>query len=93
MTTEDLFIFTIRTVNAVSWTILFIVLFRDSTPVVPLIRSLISFVIMAGMWVLVVGAVATSYSIDPRPIRLMYTAYTAIAAIVAIGVLTGPWKR
>lgn len=90
---EDLFIVSVRVVNAIIWTYLFVVFVRDERPAVPLVRNLIMAVVIGGTWMLVLGGVAISLGWDVEPVRFMYTAYTAIAAIVALAILTGPWRR
>ena len=90
---EDLFIISIRVVNAIIWTYLFVVFVRDERPAIPMVRNLIMAVVVGGTWMLVIGAVAIGLGLELQPVRFMYTAYTAIAAIVALAVLTGPWRR
>ena len=90
---EDLFIVSVRVINAVIWTYLFVVFVRDERPAIPLVRNLIMAVVVGGTWMLVIGGVAIGIGLDLRSIRFMYTAYTAIAAIVALAILTGPWRR
>ena len=90
---EDVLIVAVRVVNAVIWTYLFVVFVRDERPAIPMVRNLIMAVVVGGTWMLVMGGAAIGLGLDPQSVRFMYTAYTAIAAIVALAILTGPWRR
>jgi hypothetical protein len=76
----------IRGVNAVLWGIVIIRILRRDRPVLRLERQLIGMVVLAGMWLLFIGS--TGF-LPMGWAKLLYTAYTAIAAVIAFAIAMG----
>lgn len=78
----------IRLLNAALWTALGITVLQHDRPVPPLVRKLITAVVILGMWTLAFGAVAVLVPAIPSEVaRIVYTAFTAFAAIIAAAIL------
>lgn len=90
--TEEALTLAVRVVNAAAWTMLCYALLRDKAPASFLIRGAVILTMAVGMWILVLGGL-TPFGFPGWLARGIYTAFTAGAAIVAFGVITGPWQR
>ncbi len=90
---EDQFILLIRLINAAAWIGLASRLVTDPTPAVPAVRNIIMIVVAIGMTMLVIGALVPYGLLNTQAARFIYTGYTAVAAIAALAIITGPWRR
>lgn len=78
----------IRTSNAMLWTLVIVQIIRWPLPIPKVIRELLGTVVVFGMWVFVFGAAVPLLNLSYDLIRVIYTAFTAYAGIVAIGILS-----
>lgn len=77
----------VRGANLLLWVILGCRIIQADRPVSGMARNVITLVIMFGMAVLFFGALVP-FGLDGQVARLVYTAFTAASAIVAISLLT-----
>jgi hypothetical protein len=83
----------IRGTNAILWTIVFFQMARSKQTAYLSVRRLVMSVVFLGMWVLVIGALTSLGIVETGTARMIYTIFTAYAAIVAAGILLGPWHK
>ena len=98
MDAVDLIVILTRLMAAVIWTHIAIILIKDDSPALPMVRALVMSTLLLGLWFLVIGAFVTisenlDEDIQPMVIRWLYTVYTAFASIVGLAILSGPWRR
>lgn len=77
----------LRVVNAVLWLLVVVRILRHDRPVSALTRKLISLVLLFGMGILVLGALVP-FGFPGELARLIYTAFTAFAGLIALGIIT-----
>lgn len=77
----------IRLVNALLWTSVVLTILHRDKPVTPLIRRLISTILLFGMWVLVIGGIVP-LGFPGEAARMVYTIFTAYAGLIALAIVT-----
>lgn len=87
MDLTSLAMFLIRLFNAVVWTFLLFKIVSNG-PVTGLTRLLISSLIFLGFWILTLGTLTNLGILDGSIVRMVYTGYTAVAAIVGVTLLS-----
>lgn len=83
---DDVLALVIRTVNAVLWTVVGLRVIRYG-PLQPLARKMVNVTIVFGMWALAFGALVRFDIVSSDLSRMVYTAFTAFAAMVAVAIL------
>lgn len=73
----------VRLINAILWTVFAVQVFREDRPLIRLARQMVLPVILVGMWMLVVGSMATLGIITGNTARTCYTLFSAGAAVIA----------
>lgn len=76
----------IRGVNLILWAAVFGRILRNGLPINRFARSMVATVLLFGMAVLYIGGLVP-FGLDAEVTRWLYTAFTAYAAIVALGIL------
>lgn len=79
----------IRLANAILWTIVVVRILHQDRPTIRLVRQLLMFVVLAGMWVLAFGTLASIGVIPTALARWVVTMYTALTAIIALAIVRG----
>lgn len=78
----------LRTANFILWTLVVIRVFKHDKPVSRLARQLISIVLFFGMGILDIGALVPFGIVSSEVSRTVYTAFTAFAGLIALGIIT-----
>lgn len=87
MSEIDLATVAIRSINFVLWVVLVVRILRSDRPVSGLARRVLVLVLALGMGALFLGSL-TPYFVPTTVVRLIYTAFTSLAAIAATALLT-----
>ena len=77
----------LRTANAVLWATVVIRIFRYDRPLYPMARRLVSLVLLFGMSALAFSGLVPLGLVAVDVARMVITAFTAFAALVALGIL------
>ena len=77
----------IRAINLVLWAMVVARILYHDRPVTRLARRLVSLVLVFGMGVLLLGALVP-LGFPSETSRLIYTSFTAFAALIALGIIT-----
>jgi hypothetical protein len=83
---EAALVLAVRLVNAALWTLVLIKIARNG-PVTGLTRMLMCVLLGSSFWLFVLGGLV-QYNVSVSVARLMATAFTAIAGIIGVALLT-----
>lgn len=78
----------VRALAAMLWTVWLLRVARTKTPITLLARRAIALVIFAGMWLFVLGSLGTLGLLPFDLVRLLSTAFAALAGMVATALLS-----
>lgn len=87
-TPDQLITFGIRLANALLWTVFVLQILREDRSLIRFARQMVLPVILCGMWLLVAGSLATMRIITGEAASLLYTLFTAGAALIALVLVT-----